>query len=154
MALTTLGTPAKTIFLFHEMPKLAVEFVADVAIKEGQPVELTDDGTVTPWTNSHGLAVLIGYALFNAAAGERVTIKSRGYCLINALSSAACIPGPGVYQGMATGDNDMYSKYANPSLTGPSSPWIGTGDTNETVNSWILDEATGADEAIRVMLMD
>lgn len=151
---TSLGSTTTTIFLQHEMHKLSSEFVAATAIKEGQPVELDMYGKITPWIKAHGRSSLIGMARFDAAEGEYCTVLMRGMCIINALSNAACVPGPAAYEGMGTGDNAKYSKYDNASITGDSSPYIGTGDNNETAMAWILDAADDADALIRVVIFD
>lgn len=154
MAVTALGGNTITIFLQHEMHKLHIEFEAATALKQGQPVELNMYGKIIPWVKTHGRSACIGVTKMDAASGKLCTVQMRGMCIINALSNAACSPGPAVYEGMGTGDNTMYSKYGNADITGTSSPYIGLGDNNEKAMAWILDAADSADDIIRVVIMD
>jgi hypothetical protein len=144
-SLTSLGKTSKTVFLATEEEKITHELVASAAIKAGQPIKLTATGTAAVWVNTDGVKALVGYAVTDAASGEYVTIWTRGFAIIYALSNAAQNAGPVEYTSYDTtteiGDNTGYSKYAASS------------DATK-INGWALDDAADAGELIRVLMMD
>lgn len=140
MNITALGNQTRTLILQEEAHKLTVELECAGAVKKGMPVKLTATGTITPWAKTDLQHLCIGYAYGDAAIGELCTIWTRGYMLVNALSHAAASAGPGAYESTVTsGANTGYTK------------WSGAADAT-TIGGWILDQATGADQPIRVLL--
>jgi hypothetical protein len=140
-----LGGTSKTTFLATEGEKIAVEFEAAVALKHGQPVKLTADGKVTAWAKGDLLHTLIGYvyAPEAAAIGDLATVITRGFAIINGISTGALATGPVAYQGYdAATDVDGttgYNQYANSATAAEN-------------NGWALDAAAGAGEIVRVLL--
>lgn len=140
MNITALGNQTRTLILQEEAHKLTVEFECAVAVKKGMPVKLTTDGQITPWAKTDLQHLCIGYAYGDAAIGELCTIWTRGYMLINALSQAALSCGPATYEStVASGTNTGYTKWDD-----------GADATN--IGGWILDDADGADQPIRVLI--
>lgn len=141
MNLTALGGASRTIFLQHEAHKLTVEFEASAAIKAGEMVKLVNDGRIAKWVKTDLQHLCIGIAVMDAAAaGDMVTVWTRGYCLITALSHAALNAGPALYEStVANGDNAGYTKWDD-----------GADATN--IAGWILDDAAAPDELIRVLI--
>lgn len=143
--LTTLGNKSKTTILNSESHKLSLEFEAAEAIKKGQPVKLNAAGKVAVWAKADGRDLLVGYAYSDAALGDNVTVFTRGFMVIFAASAGAFSCGPVIYNGYSTttiNDTSGYSTYDdNP----------GTGETN---NGWALDAATGANQLVRILLMN
>lgn len=142
---TTAGSNTKTSFLHTEAHKTTQEFTASVAIKRGQLVKLDDLGTVSIWAAADGRFKCIGVAYNDAAIGEFITIWTRGYAIIWALSNAAVVCGPvtvSSYDAVTVvGGVSGYPKYA-----------VAAADA-DTVG-WALDDASGANELIRVLLTD
>lgn len=140
-----LGSNSKTTFLASEPEKISVEFTTALAIKKGQPIKLTAAGLATPWAPADLLHTLVGYAYSDCAVGELLTVWTRGYCIIYALSNAALSAGPVAYTSYdastVVGGVSGYSKYA-------------TNATPAQNNAWSLNQATAADELIMVLLMD
>lgn len=141
----TIGNQTKTTFLNTEAHKLSLEFVANAAVKSGQPVKLTNDGKVTPWAKTDALNLCIGYAYQSADANEYVTVFVRGYLVIWALSTGTSLnAGPVALQGYdsstdAGGNRKGYSQYGAVS--------------SDTASAWALDAAAAANTLIRVLVM-
>lgn len=140
-----LGGTSKTTFLATEGEKIAVEFEAEGALKHGQPVKLTADGKVTAWAKADLLHTLVGYVYTpDAVDGDLVTVISRGFAIINGISTGALSTGPVAYQGYDTATDvdgtTGYSQYAN-SVTAAEN------------NAWALDVAAGAGEVVRILVM-
>jgi hypothetical protein len=130
-----------------------LEFEATEAIKPGQPVKLNAAGTIAKWVKTDALNLLIGYAYNEATtSGDLITVFMRGYAMIYGMSQAACDAGVGcefayntanAIDGGINEDQDGlkgYSAFDNP----------GGGDI---AHAWILDQAAGAQELIRVVYM-
>jgi hypothetical protein len=145
-SLTTLGGASKTVFLTTEAHKTTIEATASAAIKKGQPIKLTATGQAAIWAVADGIDALIGYAYADCASGELTTIWSRGYAIIYGISNASQNAGPVKYTSYDTADAvgglTGYSKY--------SAATVGT----DAVNGWALDNATAANQLIRILLQD
>ena len=142
--ITLLGSKSKTTFLAPEEDKVTVELTANEAIKKGQPIKLTADGKAAVWAKADTEAALIGYAFGDAAAGELTTIWSRGYAVIFGISKAAQNAGPAVY--------DSYDSATD--ISGASGYSVYDTAAPAAVNGWVLDQSTGANELIRILLKD
>lgn len=141
---TTLGGKTKTTFLTTEAHKTTVEFEAGVAVKKGQPVMLMANGKVQPWdgVSTH---TIIGYSYSDAAVGVNTTVWSRGYAMIFGISLAAMPAGPATY--------DSYNAATDiGGLTGFNVYKAATAAA--TANAWVLDQTTGANQMVRILLMD
>lgn len=146
MVFTTLGSKTKTTFLHTEAHKTTQEFtVGATAVKSGMPIKLDTDGKISPWVKTDGLHLLVGYCYNDAAVGALVTVWTRGYMIIFALSNAAINAGIASYESFDAASEVEgtvgYSKYSQ-------------GTTAANTNGWALDSATGANELIRVLLLD
>ena len=144
-AFTTLGKTSKTVFLALENDKITQEFtVGATAVSAGMPVKLDANGAVVPWVKTDGEQFLIGYAHTDQAIGTLVTVNTRGFVLMYALSAGAVVPGPVTYEGYDTttaiGDNLGYITVDDGSITVANC--IG----------WALDAAAGAGSLIRVLM--
>lgn len=149
--LSSLGKVTKNTILKSESHKLTEEFAVASAqtIYQGQPVKLNAAGEVTPWAAADGDALLIGFAMCQtpAAAGELVTVWTRGYLVLMAISGAAVDCGPVQYSSYDTstdiGGTTGYNVVATATVTsGVAASMIG----------WALDAADGANDLIRVLL--
>jgi hypothetical protein len=89
----TYGDNTITKILHSENHKTGVELVADAAIKKGEPCKLTDDGLATPWAKTDLARTFVGIAQWDAAEGEMITLHSRGYMILHAVSAAATVSG-------------------------------------------------------------
>lgn len=142
----TIGGQSKTTFLNTESHKLSLEFTANAAVKSGQPVKLTNDGKVTPWAKTDDIKLCIGYAYQSADADENVTVMTRGYIVLMAVSSGSNLnAGPVAYAGYDNstdlgGGRIGYSQYGA----------VGA----DSQNGWALDAAASAGTLIRVLLMN
>lgn len=139
MPLTAIGDQAKVVILKHESHKLHHEFTvkAASAVSIGMPVKLDVTGTIVPMGAADEEHLCIGYALFNAAAGEYVTIVMRGYTILFAESLGALAAGPVKYASYAAGASAYYPEYV-------------LAATNVLTAGWNLDQATAAGELIRI----
>jgi hypothetical protein len=143
---TTLGQKSKTVFLATEADKITFEATnGATALKKGMPVKLDTNGTLLPWVSSDGRKALVGYAYGDCAAGELMTVWSRGYAIIYGISDDAQNAGPVTYNGYDdstdVGGTTGYSNYKNES-------------DYSKINGWALDNADDSGELIRVLLMD
>lgn len=148
--MNSLGNNSKTTFLIVEYNKLSLEFEAAVALKVGQPVKLAADGKVTLWAAADLRHTFIGICYSDAAIGDLVTVFTRGYAEMYALSNAACPAGAASYAAYdaataapAGGENTGllgWSKY------GPAA-------APDQAIAWNLVNAVGANELIRVLIM-
>lgn len=143
----SLGKVSKTTFLIIQHAKVSIEFVAAAALKEGQPVKLNAVGDVVAWAKADGRFKLIGYCATDAANGDMVTVLTRGYIEMFALSNAACDAGPATweaYDAATAGPNGEAAGYNK----------FGPGAADADSCAWNLVQAAGADELIRVLLME
>lgn len=142
---TTFGSPSKTIVLATEEDKIAIEFAAAAAIKEGQPVKLDATGKVAIWAKADGRSSLLGFALMDAASGALVTIETRGYALLYGISAAAQASGLATINGYDTTTDVGGTKGYNT---------IGITATDTEMIGWALDVAAGAGQLIRFLVRD
>jgi hypothetical protein len=144
MALKKFGEKTQSIFLNDfENDKLMLGFTvsAGVSVLRGQPVILSNDGTVKPAaTDGSEAHKVIGYSVHNGDAGEEITIGMRGYAVLWAKANAVQNAGPALYAGMASSPNGAFCKYAT------------AGVNATTMNGWAIDDATIIGETIRVVL--
>lgn len=92
---TALGSVTKHKFeKSPEAHKLHNEFVvaSGQAAHETDPVVLTADGEVQAAAAGASAETLIGVAMTDAVADERVTISMKGYTLVHALSGQINLP--------------------------------------------------------------
>ncbi len=145
MAFTAIGGKTKTTFLQTPNDKISIEFEVAAAqtLKRGQPVKLTTDGKITPWAQADLEHTLLGYCYSDGAAGELVTVITRGTAVIFGISAAAQNAGPVSFASYdtATDINGVkgYSVYA-------------AEVTAAEVSGLALDNAAGANALIRVLL--
>lgn len=147
MALTQFGEQTKTLFLKGiEMHKLHHEFeVATAAsIKKGQPVKLNAAGEVIPAVANEPARNIIGYSIHNGEAGELVTVGMKAFAIVWASPEAAVDAGPVAYNGQNTTDPYYPAVVATTGTAGTS--------TQEEEMGWALDQATAADDLIRVAI--
>jgi len=146
-AFTTLGLNTKTTFLHTENHKTTVEFTASAVIQPGQLVKLDAAGTISPWAATDLQHTCIGFAYNGAkAVGDLCTVWTRGYAIILGLSNAAQAAGPTTFASYdttnATPDgNKGYNKYK-----------VAT-DVTDCIG-WMLDQATAANQLVRVLIKD
>jgi len=94
---TTLGSVTTSKFeKSPEAHKLHNEFVVKTgqAAYEADPVIFATDGDVQSAGAGASAETVIGIAMMDVAADERVTISMKGYALVNALAGAALNAGP------------------------------------------------------------
>ncbi len=89
-----------------ESHKLFSEFIADDGIHVGQPCVMhADGGKVSPAVadepeqNIVGISIHEGRSAYKDAGRETVVLAMRGFAIINAVASAAIVPGPVTYDG-------------------------------------------------------
>ena len=105
----------------------------------GMPVEInTTSGKIQPLTPGTTSTTYIGTAIHDAVEGELCTVALNGKAILYAKSSVALTPGPVSYVSWDAVAN--YGKYT------------GTGVTATNIMGWSLDEASGADITIRVIV--
>ena len=136
----TLGSTTKNIFLNQESHKLSLEFTvkAGSAVKAGMVVELHTDGTVQPVTTATAATTGIGVALTNRDAGEKVTVVTRGYMVVEAWAKTAMDAGPVIWDSY-DGTNEV-NLYDDTSVTAAN------------ISGWALNAATSANDAILVLI--
>lgn len=158
--INSLGNPTRNTFLAIEPNKLSQEFtVGGTALKRGQPVKLSTTGTVVPWAAADGIGNLIGYCYSDAAIASLVTIFTRGFMLIYALSTDILFAGRVKYVGYSTtttasdGPSELIGT-AGYNTYGPIATIIDSGapSTDDQANGWALDPANGPGDIIRVLL--
>lgn len=147
--LSTLGSKTKNIVLNSEEDKLSLEFAVAAAntVKIGQPVKLNAAGEVLPWAKADGVHTLIGFAISDAAAAELVTIRTKGFMVVFAISLGAlnCVP-------------VTYNSFDSATDIGGTTGYmvvegLGTGGSDTTQHmGWCLDVAAGANGLVRVLL--
>jgi hypothetical protein len=83
-----------TGFLKVESHKLmnSFEVAASNSVKKGQPVKFNATGEVLPAAAEQALTLIIGYALFDAEAGEQATIVMRASSIVFMQASVALNP--------------------------------------------------------------
>lgn len=93
---STLGDVTRVVFFEEPEPgKIHVEFEALAAVRKGQQVKIDPTSEkVTPIVADEPAVNVIGVAVMSAAIGERVTIATRGYCVVIAQAGAAINAGP------------------------------------------------------------
>lgn len=150
-AITSLGDKSRTYILYDESHKLSLTFtVATAAVVKGHPVKLNAAGTVSPWVNTDTTAALVGITLNPAAIGEETTIRARGFIVVFALSGSAHPAGP------ITINSYNAAKVGPDGQTG----WLICDDMADAATTaaqqagWALDQATAADQLIRVLIMN
>lgn len=144
MSLTVLGENPKTIFLKGiENHKLHHEFAVETgnSVKKGQPVKLTATGTVVPAAADEPVENIIGHSIHNGAADELITVGMKAMGIVWASPNAAVDAGPVKYAGLNSTDSD-YNAYAA----------VGAGAAT-LLYGWALDQATAADDLIRVAIV-
>jgi hypothetical protein len=143
------GDKTKSVFLNEaESHKLHLAFeVADgEEIFRGQPVKLDSDGLLVPAIgDGTDQKLIIGYSIHNAAEGDEATVAIRGFAVVWAMSAEALTPGAVEYtsQSVVVGD-EIYQKYSQAAA--------GADTLYPTMNGIVIDEATAADELVRVIL--
>ena len=116
--------------------------VADVnkKIKKGMPVEINaTSGKIQPVTVSTHDLTCVGIAVHDAVDGELCTVALRGYSIIYARSASAMTFGAPV-KFDSYDSTDGYNKVEDGSVT----------VANQF--GWAIDDATAADETIRVIV--
>lgn len=165
--LYSLGKTSKTTFLLVQDHKLAIEFEVNTGqtLYPGQPVKLTDTGKITLWAPADTIIRLIGYVYGAAksenstpsfAAGELVTVLTRGYAMIYALSGADDqVAGPVAYSTYDTSTiPDEGTGSSEHEMAGNSGYSVYVTNTTATqANGWALD-AGDEDAIIQVLLAD
>jgi hypothetical protein len=157
--MNTLGSTTKTILqkgfpgdLLHE------QFVADVAIKEGQFVTLTSNGKITPITTSSMNDEVIGIAEFDAGAGTPCTVAMKGYGTLMCEGSASTNPGPVKFASFQSGTGfNRVAAIAAPLAAFVASASAGSPTTAATLKDpkmigWQLDASTSAGDVVRVVV--
>lgn len=150
-AFTTLGEKTRTYILYDESHKLSLTFnVATAAVIKGAPVKLNAAGTVSRWIMTDTTATLLGITMNPAEVGEEVTIRARGFIVVFALSVAAFSAGPitiTTYDAAKVGPDGQVG-------------WLLCDDMADAATiaaqqaGWALDQATAADQLIRVLIMN
>ena len=146
--LTQFGDKTKTVFLNEaESHKLHLAFTAAAQIKKGQPVKLDADGNIepviAPLTNS-SKDEIIGYSIMDGNEDDEVTVAMRAYAVVFAMSGESLTPGPAAYTGVSSTDS-FYTEYVAAEEVAEVGGFV--------MNGFALDEATGANELIRVALL-
>ena len=158
--LTAFGGETHTIFLKGvEAHKLHHEFtVAEAigsAIKRGQPVVLTADGTVKPAAAGEKAHNIIGVSIHNGKPKELVTIAMKAYGVVYAMPNQALDAGPVSYDGLNTSQTDPAGpgfNTATDGTTGIYSSYATASTDGSDIAGWALDKAEDANELIRVAL--
>lgn len=145
--LTSLGNPTKSTVLAEEEFKIRVEFLTAADVKKGQLVKLTNAGLVTPWAKTDLQHTCIGYCDGDISSGGLVTVVTRGYALIYALSAAAANAGMATYNSYDTADADTTFGAKGYNVWGVAT------DVTDCVG-WILDQASAANQLMRVLVKD
>lgn len=147
--ITSLGGTTKNLIYKSEGEKLSEEFTvaASNTVKQAQPVKLNNAGEVLPWATADGDALLIGYAMTDQAAGELVTVWTRGYMVIMAITAGAVNAGPVTYSTYDT-STDIGGTTGYP-VVATSAPSSGVAPG---MIGWALDAADGANDVLRILL--
>lgn len=137
----TLGTqtPEAIFAKGPESHKLHIDFEvrASNEVYLGQMVAIHTDGTVFALAADSDEHACVGVAVHNASAGEQVTVATRGYAVVRGQSQAALSPGP--VQAKSFDSTNKVNEFATSTGVGKT---IG----------WSLDEATAANQTIRVLI--
>ena len=134
---STLGSASSTILLQGFSQHLThVEFEAVAPVYKGQPVKLNNAGKVTPYLTADDPILNIGVAHADAAAGELVTVVTRGLGVTNAQANAAINAGPVKVHSYSTANERVL--------------FIQGTDTTDS-NGWALDSAGAQFDDIRVL---
>lgn len=91
---STLGTETVSRFKNEaEAHKLHLEFEVETGqtVKAGDQVKLANNGKIQLAATAEPLVNVIGVALKNGAAGERVTVAMRAYCTVVGEAGAASL---------------------------------------------------------------
>lgn len=142
---TQFGDKTRTIFLKGiENHKLHQEFevAAGQTIKKGQPIILNANGTVQAAGATPDAHTVIGYSIHNGAAGELVTVGMKAFTIVYASNTGALDAGPVAYAGTMNSNvaDGIYCNYTNTTTAGK-------------VIGWCLDQATGANDTVRIALI-
>lgn len=143
MTMQLLGDKTKTVFLKGiESHKLHHEFqvATGQSVKVGQPVVLNATGEVSQAADNAKAGTIIGYSIHNGAAGEFVTVGMKAMAIVWASPNAALSAGPVKYEGM-NDEDALYNSFVAASA-----------DHSDLVG-WALEDATAADELIRVAIV-
>lgn len=140
---TQFGDKTHTIFLKGiENHKLHQEFTVATGqtVKKGQPVVLNANGTVQAAAANADAYTIIGYSIHNGAAGELITVGMKAFTIIWASNAAPLNAGPVAYNDMNPDVEDgLFNDFTNSTTAGK-------------VVGWCLDQATTADDMVRVAL--
>lgn len=145
--LFSLGNPSKSTVLAEEEFKIRVEFTTAADVKRGQLVKLTAAGLITPWAKTDLQHLCIGYCDADILSGALATVVTRGYAIIYALSAGAVNAGMGTYNSYDTTDADTTFGAKGYNVWGVAT------DVTDCVG-WILDQATLANQLMRVLVKD
>lgn len=139
---STVGSTTKTIFLHQQSHKLSIEFTvkAGTSVKAGMPVELHTDGTVAPVTTATAATTGIGIALTDRAAGEKVTVLTRGFVTVQAWAKTPMNAGPVIWD--SYDGTNLVNLYDDTAVTA----------TN--IAGWALNAAASANDPITVLIKD
>jgi fructoselysine-6-P-deglycase FrlB-like protein len=91
---STLGSTTKSRFVNSpEAHKLHIEFEVEAAqsVHTADPVVLANNGKVQAAASAAPAYTILGTAIDEVAAGNRVTISMRGYCRVYAEAAAASL---------------------------------------------------------------
>lgn len=145
--LVSLGGVSKSIVLAEEEDKLRVQFTTAAQVYKGQPVKLTNTGTITPWLTSDAEHLCIGYCDADTAAAALVTIVCRGYALHFGIVAGAVNPGIATPNGYDSTDTDTYQGAIGYTI------WQ-AGTTQANTLGWIIDVASAEYNLVRVIIKD
>lgn len=140
----SLGAQSKTTFLNTCDDDLNLEFTAAADVKAGQAVKLDADGKIRPWVKTDALNKNIGVCVTSAATGDTVTVYTRGFAVIWALSLGSTLDAGPVVQGTYDSSTDAgggrigYNAYEAPGAN--------------AANAWNLTPAAAAGTLINVLI--
>lgn len=140
----SLGSQTKTLFLKQESHKLFEEFevAATRSVKKGQPVILVTGGYIDAAVKAGAAQASVGIAMQDGAAGELVTVMTRGFAITYAeAGTTALVPGPVSLHTTAFNTATGYVEVDDAAI-----------DATTQVG-WALDNATNAGDIIRVLWM-
>lgn len=148
------GTTPRVVIYKSESHKLHQAFPvkASISIYAGNPVAITDDGTIELLTEANEASYL-GIAVTdninpaykesaNADSGE-VTVAVQGFMIINAIAEAPLSAGP-VEIGTGMDDTNHFTKFKTLAKAG-------TDSATRPVNFISLTKASAKDELIQVL---
>jgi hypothetical protein len=145
--LYSLGNSTKNIIYKSEGNKLSEEFTVNTAVKQGQPVKLNNAGEVLPWATADGDALLIGVAMTDQAAGELVTVWTRGYMTLKCIVGGALNCGPVTYSSYDTSTDVGGTTGYNVVAAATVASGVAAGQFG-----WALDAGVNAGDMVRVLV--